>query len=218
MNGTTTKVSLVSVVKKGATTLAVLALFGIAVFASAAAERRSGAQADRGLSVSAHQSAAPEAAALQPAIDTAATASAIGFGGEDVVLARTLYDVYVRWYDTASLAMAESGMAPSEPRAAHVYRLLGLAQDEAAVACWAALSDGGRLSDAILNRCVAGASLRSLEYLFPGDGNTSCMAVKNPIPSQMIESAEIPYDLIAAQVLGRLAANDVIAANAAVLR
>jgi hypothetical protein len=79
------------------------------------------------------------------------------------------------------------------------------------------LSNNGQLSDAILGRCVAGASTRILEYLFPGDGESACAAVQNPIPGQADDGAELPYDLAAALVLGRLAANDVIAGSAALL-
>jgi hypothetical protein len=223
MNSMTKWDRTVKAATKGSALFVMLVLFSIAVFASEASERRSAAPANTSDRVSVTKAAALDATArdmanVQPVADTAEMTSAAGSSPDELVLVRRLYELYGRWYDTASNALAEKGVEPNGPRATQVYSLLGLSQNGAAVACWAALAEDGRLSDAVFNRCVAGASMRILEYLFSGDASASCMAIKNPIPGQISEGAELSYDLIAAQVLGQLAANDVIASGGAALR
>ena len=188
MIGMTKRQRMVHVTRKGSGLLAVLVLFSMAVFASQASERRSAPGADTRAAVSVAQPATLGATAqdmtnVEPAAETIALASAGGSIPDELVLVRSLYNLYGRWYDTASNALAETGVEPTEPRAAHVYALLSLAQNSAAVACRDQLSENGTLSDALFNRCIAGASLRILERLFPGDGNSACMAIQNPIPA-----------------------------------
>jgi membrane-associated phospholipid phosphatase len=49
---------------------------------------------------------------------------------------QTFDGIYATWYDFATLRLFEAGLDANPPRAARIYALLGIAHNDALIACW----------------------------------------------------------------------------------